>query len=120
MTCDDVAATAPAFERLVADRRRESAQASALRVDRLRHGDALRRAIIDAYQFARTADQLHLAYAKHVAALGCGARNAPSTDDLQRVISVDDRAGSAKRQVVALWTPIARKEHLPVYQWNQL
>ncbi|MCO5994805.1 serine/threonine-protein kinase [Actinoallomurus rhizosphaericola] len=119
-TCDDVAASVPAFERLVADRRMESAQARALRVDRLPHGAELRQAIGDAYRFSLYSDQAHLKHAKYVTSLGCGPRNAPNSEYLQQATGLDDRAAAAKRRVVELWTPIARKEHLPVYQWNQL
>ncbi|MEV5755096.1 protein kinase [Actinoallomurus sp. NPDC052308] len=119
-TCDDVAGSVPAFERLVRDRGRESAQAGTLRVDRLPHGAELRQAIVDAYRFSLDADQAHLAYAQQVSALSCGPQNAPDSNDRQRATAADNQAGPAKRRVVALWTPIARKEHLPIYRWNEL
>ncbi|GAA0345606.1 serine/threonine protein kinase [Actinoallomurus spadix] len=119
-TCDDVTALLPAFERLVRDRRRESAQVKTLRVDRLPHGAELRQAIADAYRISLESDQAHLSHAEYVTSLGCGPQNAPDTGYLQQANAADDQAGPAKRRVVALWTPIARKEHLPVYQWNQL
>ncbi|GAA4616612.1 hypothetical protein GCM10023195_73940 [Actinoallomurus liliacearum] len=119
-TCDDVAGSVSAFERLARDRGRESARAGTLRVDRLPHGAELRQAIGDAYRFSLEADQAYLANAQHVAALNCGTQNAPNSDDLQRALGANDQAGPAKRRVVALWTPIARKEHLPIYRWNEL
>ncbi|WP_460356503.1 serine/threonine-protein kinase [Actinoallomurus acanthiterrae] len=119
-TCDDVAGSVSAFERLVGDRRRELAKAETLHVDRLPQGAELRQAIVDAYRSSLDADQAHLTYAQRVAALSCGTQNAPKTDDLQRALTADDQAGPAKRRVVALWTPIAGKEHLTIYRWNEL
>ncbi|MEV0406793.1 serine/threonine-protein kinase [Actinoallomurus sp. NPDC050550] len=119
-TCADVAATVPAFEQLVGDRGRELAQARTLRVDRLPQGAELRQAIVDAYQSSLDSDQAHLAYAQQVAVRGCGTQNAPQTDDQRRAIVADNQAGPAKRRVVALWTPIAKKAHLSIYRWNDV
>ncbi|WP_433179601.1 serine/threonine-protein kinase [Actinoallomurus sp. CA-150999] len=119
-TCADVAATIPAFEQLVGDRGRELAQARTLRVDRLPQGADLRQAIVDAYQSSLDSDQAHLAYAQHVAARRCGTQNAPQTDDQRRALVADNQAGPAKRRVVALWTPIAKKAHLTIYRWNDV
>ncbi|WP_345434210.1 serine/threonine-protein kinase [Actinoallomurus vinaceus] len=119
-TCDDVAALAPAFEQLVGTRGRELTQAKVLRVDRLPQGADLRQTLVDAYQASLDADQAYLAWAREVATKGCGTQNVPQTDDYQRAITADNRAAPAKRRVVALWTPIAQKAHLPIYKWNDI
>lgn len=119
-TCDDVASTAPAYEQLAEVRQHELAEARALQVGRLPQGSKLRQAVVDAYQASLDADHAYLGWARQVAAQGCGAQNAPKTKYYEEALAADDRAGPAKRRVVALWTPIAQKDHLPIYKWNDI
>jgi hypothetical protein len=119
-TCDDVSAGVSGFQQVVRDRQQELSQSKGLKVDRLRDGSRLRRSMIDAYQSSLDADQAYLAWAQDVRAKGCGGKIAPLTAHYKRAISANGKAGPAKRQVVALWKPIASDNHLPTYVWNRL
>ncbi|MCO5997849.1 zinc ribbon domain-containing protein [Actinoallomurus rhizosphaericola] len=119
-TCDDVSAGVAGFQRVVRDRQQELSRTKALSVDRLPNGSRLRQAMITAYQNSLEADQAYLAWAKKVRARGCGGRIAPLTAPYQDAIAANDKAGPAKRRVVALWKPIASAHGLPTYVWNRL
>jgi hypothetical protein len=119
-TCDDVSAGVPGFQQVVRDRQQELSQSRGLTVDRLRDGSRLRRSMIAAYQSSLDADQAYLAWAQEVQARGCGGKIAPLTAHYKDAISANDKAGPAKRQVVALWKPIASSHGLPKYIWNRL
>jgi hypothetical protein len=119
-TCDDVSAGVAGFQQVVQDRQQELSQVRALKVDRLQDGSRLRHAMIAAYQSSLKADRAYLAWAKKVQAHGCGGRIAPLTAQYKNAIAANDKAGPAKRQVVALWKPIAGSHGLPTYPWNRL
>jgi hypothetical protein len=119
-SCDDVSAGVPGFQQVVRDRQQELSQSSGLKVDRLRDGSRLRLSMIAAYQSSLDADQAYLAWAQEIEAKGCGRRIAPLTAHYKDAISSNDKAGPAKRQVVALWKPIASSHGLPTYAWNHL
>ncbi|MCO5971661.1 zinc ribbon domain-containing protein [Actinoallomurus soli] len=119
-TCDDVSAGVAGFQRVVRDRQQELSRTKALHVDRLPNGSRLRQAMIMAYQDSLEADQAYLAWAKKVRARGCGGKVAPLTAPYQDAITANDKAGPAKRRVVALWKPIASAHGLPTYVWNRL
>jgi hypothetical protein len=119
-TCDDVSAGVPGFQQVVRDRQQELSQSSGLKVDRLQDGSRLRRSMIAAYQSSLDADQAYLAWAQDVQARGCGGSIAPLTAHYKDAISANDKAGPAKRQVIALWKPIASSHGLPTYAWNHL
>ena len=119
-TCDDVAAGVTGFQRVVQDRRQELSAAKALKVDRLRDGARLRRAMIAAYQSSLDADRAYLAWAREIKTRGCGGAVAPLTGPYKDAIAANDKAGPAKRRVVALWQPIAHRHGLPTYAWNAL
>jgi hypothetical protein len=119
-TCDDVSAGVPGFQQVVQDRQQELSQSKGLAVDRLGNGSRLRRSMIAAYQSSLAADQAYLAWAREIQARGCGSRVAPLTAHYKDAISANGKAGPAKRQVVALWKPIANSHGLPKYAWNRL
>lgn len=119
-TCDEVAAGVSGFQRVVQDRREELSRSMGLRVDRLQDGARLRRSMIVAYRSSLAADQAYLAWAQDVQARSCGGRIAPLTAHYKDAVAADDKAGPAKRQVVALWNPIAGGQGLPTYAWNNL
>jgi hypothetical protein len=119
-TCDNVSAGVPGFQQVVQDRQQELSQSRGLKVDRLPDGARLRRTMIAAYQSSLDADQAYLAWAQEIQSRGCGARIAPLTAHYRAAISANDKAGPAKRQVVALWRPIASSHGLPTYAWNRL
>jgi hypothetical protein len=119
-TCDDVSAGVAGFQQVVRDRQQELSQARALKVDRLQDGSRLRQSMIAAYQSSLQADRAYLAWAQKVQARGCGGRIAPLTAQYKKAIAANDKAGPAKRQVVALWKPIAGSHGLPTYPWNRL
>ncbi|MFL6057266.1 MAG: hypothetical protein ACJ72W_30865 [Actinoallomurus sp.] len=119
-TCDDVSAGVAGFRQVVLDRQQELSQVRALKVDRLQNGSRLRQSVIAAYQSSLQADRAYLAWAQKVRARGCGGRIAPLMTPYQDAIAANDKAGPAKRRVVALWKPIADSHHLPIYTWNRL
>jgi hypothetical protein len=119
-TCDDVSAGVPGFQQVVQDRQQELSQSRELKVDRLPDGARLRRSMIAAYQSSLDADQAYLAWAQEIQGRGCGGRTAPLTAHYKAAISANGKAGPAKRQVAALWKPIANTHSLPTYAWNRL
>ncbi|MCO6010151.1 hypothetical protein NE236_34820 [Actinoallomurus purpureus] len=119
-TCDDVAAGVAGFQQVVRDRQQELSQAKGLKVDRLPDGSRLRQSMIGAYQSSLKADRAYLAWAQGVRARRCGGRVAPLTAAYKNAIAANDKAGPAKRQVIALWKPIASSHALPTYAWNRL
>jgi hypothetical protein len=119
-TCDDVAAGVSGFQQVVQDRQQELAQSKELKVDQLQNGVRLRRSMIAAYQSSLNADRAYLAWAREIQARGCGGKIAPLTAHYKDAIAANNKAGPAKRQVVALWNPIANGDSLPVYVWNRL
>jgi hypothetical protein len=119
-TCNDVSKGVPGFQRVVRDRQQELSQSRGLKVDRLPDGSSLRRSMIAAYQSSLDADQAYLAWAREIRARGCGGRIAPLTAHYRDAIAANDKAGPAKRQVAALWKPIASSHGLPTYVWNRL
>jgi hypothetical protein len=119
-TCDDVSAGVRGFQQVVRDRQQELSQSKGLKVDRLPDGSRLRQSMIAAYQSSLDADQAYLAWAQDVQEQGCGGKIAPLTAHYKKAISANDKAGPAKRQVVALWKPIAGDQGLPIYAWNRL
>jgi hypothetical protein len=119
-TCDDVSAGVPGFQQVVRDRQQELSQSKALKVDGLQDGSRLRRSMVAAYQSSLDADQAYLAWAREVRARGCGGRAAPLTAHYKDAIAANGKAGPAKRQVVALWKPIAKSHGLPTIAWNRL
>jgi hypothetical protein len=119
-TCADVSSGVPGFQRVVRDRQQELSQSRLLKVDRLPDGTSLRRSMIAAYQSSLDADQAYLAWAREIRARRCGGRIAPLTAHYNDAIAANDKAGPAKRQVVALWKPIASSHGLPTYVWNRL
>jgi hypothetical protein len=119
-TCEDVAASGTEFEAFIRNRQEGLPRARALRVDVLPDGAALRAAIIDAYQSSLDADEAYLAWSREVASMDCGPDPAPRTANFGDAVAGNDRAGPAKRRVVALWTPIAQSQGLPVYAWQDL
>jgi hypothetical protein len=119
-TCDDVAAGVSGFQRVVQDRQQELTQSKALKVDQLQDGSGLRTSMIAAYQNSLKADKAYLAWAQEIQGRGCGGKTAPLTGHYKDAISANDKAGPAKRQVVALWKPIASSHGLHTYAWNRL
>ncbi|WP_345433917.1 hypothetical protein [Actinoallomurus vinaceus] len=119
-TCDDVTAGVAGFQQVVRDRQQELSQAKGLKVDRLPDGSRLRQSMIGAYQSSLKADRAYLAWAQGVRARRCGGRVAPLTAAYKNAIAANDKAGPAKRQVIALWKPIASSHALPTYAWNRL
>ncbi|MEV5747104.1 hypothetical protein AB0L00_04730 [Actinoallomurus sp. NPDC052308] len=119
-TCDDVSAGVAGFQQVVRDRQQEVAQTKALKVDRLPNGSRLRQSMLAAYQNSLEADQAYLGWARKVRARNCGGKIAPLTAPYQDAIAANDKAGPAKRRVVALWKPIASAHGLPAYAWNRL
>jgi hypothetical protein len=119
-TCDDVTAGVPGFQQVVRDRQQELSQSKGLKVDQLRNGARLRRSMISAYQSSLAADQAYLAWAQEIQSRACGSRTAPLTAHYRDAISANGKAGPAKRQVIALWKPIANTHGLPSYAWNRL
>ncbi|WP_433179642.1 hypothetical protein [Actinoallomurus sp. CA-150999] len=119
-TCDDVSAGVAGFQQVVRDRQQELSQAKGLKVDRLPSGPRLRQSMIGAYQSSLKADRAYLAWAQGVRTRSCGAKVAPLTAAYKNAIAANDKAGPAKRQVVALWKPIAGTHSLPTYAWNRL
>lgn len=119
-TCDDVAAGVAGFQQVVRDRQQELSQAKGLKVDRLPDGSRLRQSMIGAYRSSLAADRAYLAWAREVRARGCGGKTAPLTAAYKNAIAANDKAGPAKRQVAALWKPIAGSHALPAYAWNRL
>jgi hypothetical protein len=119
-TCDDVSAGVPGFQQVVRDRQAELSQSIGLKVDQLQNGSRLQQSMTAAYQSSLTADEAYLAWAREVRARGCGGRIAPLTAHYRDALSANDKAGPAKRAVVALWKPIARSGGLPVYAWSSL
>ena len=119
-TCHDVSAGVPGFQQVVRDRQQELSRSRGLNVDRLRDGSSLRRSMIAAYQTSLNADRAYLAWAQEIRARRCGGRTAPLTAHYKDAISANEKAGPAKRQVVALWRPIAKDHGLPTYVWNRL
>lgn len=119
-TCADVSAGVPGFQQVVQERQQELTQAKGLTVDQLQNGPRLRRSMIAAYRNSLDADQAYLAWAQEIQARHCGHRIAPLTEHYKSAISANNKAGPAKRQVAALWKPIASRHGLPVYAWNRL
>lgn len=119
-TCDDVAAGVPGFQQVVRDRQQALSRSKSLKVDQLQNGSRLRRSMIIAYQSSLDADQAYLAWAQEIQARNCGHKIAPLTAHYKDAISANGKAGPAKRQVVALWKPIATNHNLPTYVWNHL
>lgn len=119
-TCDDVSAGVPGFQQVVRDRQQELSRSKSLAVDRLHNGQNLRRSMIAAYQHSLDADRAYLAWAQDVRARRCGGKIAPLTGHYRQAIAANGKAGPAKRQVVALWRPIANNHGLPTYAWNRL
>ncbi|WP_460356411.1 hypothetical protein [Actinoallomurus acanthiterrae] len=119
-TCDDVSAGVAGFQQVVRDRQQELSQTRGLKVDRLPAGPRLRQSMIGAYQHSLKADRAYLTWAQGVRARGCGAKVAPLTGAYKNAIAANDKAGPAKRQVIALWKPIASTHSLPTYAWNRL
>ena len=119
-TCDDVAAGVPGFQQVVRDRQQELSQSKRLKVDQLPDGSSLREAMVAAYQSSLNADQAYLAWAQEVRGRDCGGKIAPLTAHYKDAIAANDKAGPAKRQVIAAWKPIASSHGLPKYAWNRL
>jgi hypothetical protein len=119
-TCDDVAAGVPGFQQVVRDRQQELSQSKGLKVDQLQNGSRLRKSMVAAYQSSLNADQAYLAWAREVRGRGCGGKIAPLTAHYKDAIAANDKAGPAKRQVIAAWKPIASGHGLPKYAWNRL
>jgi hypothetical protein len=119
-TCDDVSQGVSGFQQVVRDRQQELTRSKNLKVDGLKDGSRLRQSMIDAYQSSLRADQAYLAWAREIQGRGCGGKIAPLTGHYRDAISANDKAGPAKRQVVALWKPIAGAHGLPTYVWNRL
>ena len=119
-TCDDVSAGVPGFQQVVRDRQQELSQSKKLSIDGLHNGARLRRWMVAAYQYSLSADQAYLAWAKEIQARGCGHKVAPLTAHYKDAIAANDKAGPAKRQVIALWKPTATSQKLPTYAWNRL
>ncbi|MEV0406754.1 hypothetical protein [Actinoallomurus sp. NPDC050550] len=119
-TCDDVSAGVAGFQQVVRDRQQELSQSRGLKVDRLPGGPRLRQSMISAYQSSLKADRAYLAWAQGVRTRSCGAKVAPLTAAYKNAIAANDKAGPAKRQVIALWKPIASTHALPTYAWNRL
>lgn len=119
-TCDEVAASAPEFEQFIRTRQQQLTQARTLQVDRLPAGEDLRQALIDAYQYSLDADRAYLAWAHEVEARDCGSGNAPQTGSFHDAMAANDKAGPAKRHLVALWNPIAVEYGLPTYVWQDV
>lgn len=119
-TCNDLVAAIPAFQEVVQDRRGELEQARQVSTDRLPGGADLKQAMIDAYSASLDADQAYLAWAQEAEAQGCDGDALPQSANQDAVTAANDRAGPAKRRVVALWNPIAQSQGLPAYQWKEL
>ncbi|MEV5704183.1 hypothetical protein [Actinoallomurus sp. NPDC052274] len=119
-TCDDVSAGVAGFQQVVRDRQQEVARTKALKVDRLPNGSRLRQSMLMAYQNSLEADQAYLGWARNVRARNCGGRIAPLVAPYHDALTANDKAGPAKRRVVALWKPIASAHGLPAYAWNRL
>ncbi|WP_345360152.1 hypothetical protein [Actinoallomurus liliacearum] len=119
-TCDDVSAGVAGFQQVVQDRQQEVTQTKALKLDRLPNGSRLRQSMLAAYQSSLEADQAYLGWARKVRARNCGGRIAPLVAPYHDALTANDKAGPAKRRVVALWKPIASAHGLPAYAWNRL
>ncbi|MEV0403539.1 hypothetical protein [Actinoallomurus sp. NPDC050550] len=119
-TCDDLVSAAPAFQQVVQERQSELAQARQLRTDQLPGGADLKQAMIDAYASSLDADKAYVAWAQEAQAAGCAGGQPPQSANHDAAIAANDKAGPAKRRVVALWSPIAQSQGLPVYAWGAL
>ncbi|GAA4634492.1 hypothetical protein GCM10023196_076220 [Actinoallomurus vinaceus] len=119
-TCDDLVSAAPAFQQVVQERQSELAQARQLQADQLPHGADLKQAMIDAYGSSLDADKAYLAWAQEAQSAGCDGGGPPQSANHDAAMAANDKAGPAKRRVVALWSPIAQSQGLPVYAWGEL
>ncbi|WP_433180171.1 hypothetical protein [Actinoallomurus sp. CA-150999] len=119
-TCDDLVSAAPAFQQVVQERQNELAQARQVPTDQLPGGADLKQAMIDAYSSSLDADKAYVAWAQETQAAGCGGGEPPQSANHDAAIAANDKAGPAKRRVVALWSPIAQSQGLPVYAWGEL
>ncbi|WP_460355554.1 hypothetical protein [Actinoallomurus acanthiterrae] len=119
-TCDDLVSAAPAFQQVVQERQSELTQARQLRTDQLPGGADLKQAMIDAYSSSLDADKAYVAWAQEAQAAGCDGGAPPQSANHDAAMAANDKAGPAKRRVVALWSPIAQSQGLPVYAWGEL
>lgn len=119
-TCDDLVSAAPTFQQVVQERQSELAQARQVPTDQLPRGADLKQAMIDAYTSSLDADKAYLAWAQEAQAAGCDGGGPPQSANHDAAMAANDKAGPAKRRVVALWSPIAQSQGLPVYAWGDL
>ena len=110
-SCSALADALPTIQKVVGERERQLAKAKSLEVGALESGDQLKDALTRALQASLDADRAYLKWATN--AQGCSG-DTPVDSDLERGDSISaDRASPAKREFLALWAPIARKEGQP-------
>jgi hypothetical protein len=109
-TCKGLPTAIAGFEKVATERRAQIAHARRLRVGHLANGTRLRQTLTRSIQYSLAVDQSLLTWAR--GNQGCKGKPRPDANYQRARGPLSAQASAAKRQFVALWTPVARQLHL--------
>ncbi|MBY8881362.1 hypothetical protein [Actinacidiphila acidipaludis] len=120
MKCESLSRSADVFQQAAASRRDLLQQLSDLGVDAVPGGSDAVSSLNTAWTDSAEADDRFQEWADGLAGDGCDKNTTANAPAFQQAQQASDRATAEKKSFVALWNPIADRDSLTRYTWDQV